>query len=473
MKTKKFITILLLLATVFTYGQTPEKIYTKPLEEVIRNLEQTYRVKFRYEKKNVAGLEVRYADWKFFPELEKTLDHILIPLELRYEKATDGIYEIKKWEYFRKTFEEGSQHLDALLKSYPDKESWEKRRTIVRKNILNVLGISEMKKSPLTVISSNFRKHAGYSVENIALEVLPGVYCSGSLYKPINFKGKIPAMLSPHGHFYNKDDNSIPNERGRYRPDQQYRCAMLAKMGVAVFSYDMFAWGASELQFTKEGHRSDLALIMQTWSSIRVLDYLSSLDFIDVSRIGVTAASGGGTQAMIITAIDDRITLSVPTVMLSSHFFGGCPCESGLPIHQIIGELPSNNAEIGAMAAPRPMLVISDGSDWTQTTPQIEFPYLKKIYTIYGQDKNVENVHLPLDEHDYGINKRTVLYEFVARKFILNDKSVKDKNGHYDETGVAIEPAEEMYTFGKDQRLPENAIYGIEALRKVIQNSKN
>lgn len=464
----KCITALMLMAVLFSKGQTPEQVYRNPLDEVLRNVEQTYHVSLKYDKKDIVGLEVRYADWKFFVDLETTLDRILIPLDLQYEKVGEKTYSIKKWDYYIKTFAEGAHHLESLIKSYPDKESWEKRKALVRQNILDVLGISMMKKSPLQVTSSNFRKHDGYSVENIALEVLPGVYLSGSLYKPLKFKGKIPAMLSPHGHFYGDTDDGC----GRYRPDQQYRCATLAKMGVAVFSYSMFAWGESALQFAKEDHYTGIALIMQTWNSIRALDYLSALDYVDPARIGVTAASGGGTQTMIITAIDERIKLSVPTVMLSAHFFGGCACESGLPIHQIRGGLQSNNVEFGAMAAPRPMLVISDGNDWTQNTPQIEYPWLKKIYALYGIEKNVENVHLQADVHDYGYNKRIAMYDFVARQFALNDKVVKDKSGKYDESGVTIEPAVEMYTFGKEHRLPENAIKGIEALRQVIQDAK-
>jgi hypothetical protein len=463
----------LLLSALYSFGQTAEQVYLKPMDEVLKNVEQVYHVTLRYDKKEIAGMRVRYADWKFFTDLETTLNHILIPLEMEYEKKGEKVYEITKWYYYQKSFEEGARHLEALIKSYQDKNSWEMRKVVVRKNILDVLGISGMKRGPMQIVRSNFRKHSGYSVENIALEVLPGVYLSGSLYQPLKVKGRIPAMLSPHGHFYNFTDPSIPNDRGRYRPDQQYRCAMLAKMGAAVFSYDMFAWGASELQFGAEGHRSDLSLIMQTWNSIRVLDYLSSLDYIDPARIGVTGASGGGTQAMVITAIDDRIKLSVPTVMLSAHFFGGCACESGLPIHQIKGGIQSNNVEFGAMTAPRPMLVISDGNDWTQNTPKIEFPYLKKIYALYGAENNVENVHLQSDVHDYGYNKRVAMYDFVARHFSLSDMLVRDKTGKYDESQVAIEPAEEMYVFGRDQRLPENAIKGIEELRKVIQNDKN
>ncbi|MCK9412901.1 MAG: acetylxylan esterase [Prolixibacteraceae bacterium] len=468
MKPQKCITILLLLAARCSQGQTPAQVYLKPLGEVLRNVEQTYHVTLKYDKKELEGLEVKYADWKFFSDLGTTLDRILIPLDLQYEKIGEKSYTVTKWDYYIKTFAEGARHLDALIKSYADKESWEKRKAIVKQNILDVQGISGMKKSPLRVISSNFRKHDGYSVENVALEVLPGVYLSGSVYKPLKFKGKIPAMLSPHGHFYGDTDDG----NGRYRPDQQYRCATLAKMGAAVFSYSMFAWGESALQFDNKEHYTSIALTMQTWNSIRVLDYLCSLDYVDPERIGVTGASGGGTQTMIITAIDDRIRLSVPTVMLSAHFYGGCACESGLPIHQIKGGPQSNNVEFGAMAAPRPMLVISDGTDWTQNTPKIEFPWLKKIYALYGMEKNVENVHLPTDVHNYGYNKRIAMYDFVARHFALKDKIVKDKTGKFDESGVTIEPAVEMYTFGKEKRLPENAIHGVEALRRVIQDAK-
>ena len=472
-RTLLILTGMMLFVAGSLIAQQPADVYQKPLKTVLDDIAKKYHVELVYEDKNVKDKNVDYADWKFFLNVEETLDNVLKPLELRYTKTGEAQYEIAKWEYFRKPFDEGRKHLAALLESYPTLEKWEARKAAVKQNILQKVGLSPLpRRNSLNPIKSNFRTHDGYSVENVALEVLPGVYLSGSLYKPLKGKAPFAAMLCPHGHFYNKVDTSVPNERGRYRPDQQYRCAMLARMGVIVFSYDMFAWGESALQTVKNDHRTGLALTMQTWNSMRVLDFLTSLKEVDTNRIGITAASGGGTQTFLAAALDSRITLSVPTVMVASHFFGGCPCESGLPIHQLDEGMQTNNAEIAAMFAPKPQLVISDGSDWTQTVPEIEFPYLKKVYGLYGKPENVKNAHLPNDQHDYGPSKRNAMYAFVVRQFKLDDSSLKNKEGEYDESNITIEPAKEMFVFGEGGHLPANAVKNADAIRKVLEQSK-
>ncbi|MFA5818830.1 MAG: alpha/beta hydrolase [Bacteroidales bacterium] len=466
MKIKLLVLFLLFEATMITSAQLPQDVYRKPLKEVLTDIEKRYKIKLEYSDNIIKGVDVMYPTWRYRIDTETTLTNILMPLDMVFQEKSDNVYQITKFEYYRKTFEEGKRHLDQLLASYPTVKEWDQRKAELRSCFLQQLRLSPLpKKTPLNPIYTQKRVMDGYTIENVAIETLPGVYLCGSLYRPS--KGKVPfaAVLNPHGHFPSAD----LNEYGRYRPDQQYRCATLARMGAVVFSYEMFAWGESLLQVEKEVHKTGLAITMQTLNSIRVLDFLTSLPYVDPKRIGVTAASGGGTQSFLITALDDRIAVSVPVVMVSSSFFGGCPCESGLPIHSCTN-LGTNNAEIAAMASPRPMLVVSETSDWTQTVPTIEFPYLKKVYSLYGKPENIENVHIENEEHNYGITKRLAMYDFMARHLGLNINAVKDKNGKIDESKCTIEKYDAMLVFGKEESLPANAVKGPDAIWKVLRS---
>ena len=465
MKTKL---IFLLVLVSFQYGlaQQPADVYRKPLKEVLTDIEKRYQIKLQYSESLVKGVEVMYPTWRYRSETEPTLANILLPLNMVFEKTGDNVYQVSRYSYSTRPVEEGKKHLDKLLASYPSKQMWESRKSELRKCFLVQLGLTPMpEKTPLNPVYTKKRKYDGYTVENVGIETIPGVYLCGSLYRPAKGKGPFPAVLCPHGHFPNTDLNLY----GRYRPDQQYRCATLARMGAVVFSYEMFGWGESLLQVDKDAHRTGLSLTMQTLNSIRVLDFLTSLSFVDPKRIGVTGASGGGTQTFLITAVDDRIAVSVPAVMVSSWFYGGCPCESGLPIHSCT-DLMTNNAEIAAMASPRPLLVISETSDWTKNVPEIEFPYLKKVYSLYGKPENVENVHIENEEHNYGITKRLAMYDFMARHLGLNVNAVKDKTGKIDESKVTIEKYELMLVFGKEGTLPVTAVKGLDKIKEVLKS---
>ena len=456
-----FLTGMSAASNLHAQSQNSDSQYKKPLAEVLKAVETRFQLKIKYTDAQVRDRWVNYADWRFRANADETLANILTPLDLKVNKEKPGLYKLKEYEYYRWEVADGWAYLDTLALQYHDQASWEKRKAQIRPELYKALLLDPLPAKPLSVpVVTAKRVMDGYTVENIAIEILPGVWINGSLYKPLNINGKVPVVLSPDGHW----------DKQRYRADCQIRCAMIAKMGGMAFSYDLFGWGESQLQFKYEDHRRSLAQTIQTLGGIRILDYVSSLKETDKTRIGISGGSGGGSHTVLIAAMDDRIKLSAPVVSMSSYFYGGCPCESGMPIHQCGGG--TNNVELAAMAAPYPQLIVSDGSDWTAQTPQHDFPYLQKLYGYYGVESKVENVHLPDEKHDFGIHKRIALYDFLIKYFHLNAAGLRDKKGSYDERKVTIEKENALYVFGdKGESLPKNAVMGFDQLEKLF-NSK-
>jgi hypothetical protein len=461
---KKLKLILLILSLpVCLFAQTADDQYRKPLKDVLDEIQVIFKVRLKCPDELVKDKWLNYAEWRIRRySLEKTLTNVLAPFDYYFVIEKEKVYKIKTFEYARRTDEEGKEHCAYLSTLYNDLNSWEARKKELRECMISALGLNPMpKKTRSKPIITNKRVMDGYTIENVAIETLPGLYVCGSLYRPIKYKGLTPILLNPDGHFAD----------GRYRADCQYRCAIQARMGAVAFSYDLFAWGESKLQFKDEDHRRSIANTIQNLNAIRILDFLTSLKGVDTTRIAITGGSGGGSQTMQLTAIDSRIKVSIPVVMVSSHFYGGCPCESGMPFQLCGGG--TNNAEIAAMAAPRPMLIISDGKDWTSTVPALEFPFIQRIYGFYGKTDMVKNAHFPEEGHDYGLSKRLALYEFIAEYLGLDINRVKNKDGKIDESKCTIEEYPAMYVFGKNgENLPANAIKDINVLIKVLEDSR-
>jgi hypothetical protein len=160
--------------------------------------------------------------------------------------------------------------------------------------------------------------------------------------------------------------------------------------------------------------------------------------------------------------------VSVPVVMVSAHFDGGCTCESGLPVFKGPNH-ETNLAQVAALAAPRRQLLISCGADWTKNTPRVEYPYIREIYALHGQPGNIENVHLAAEAHDYGSSKRQAAYRFLARTLGLKRDAVPSTaDGLVDESFVTVEPPENLRVFNADHPRPGRAVQGSKAVAAAL-----
>ncbi|WP_235954589.1 alpha/beta hydrolase family protein [Cyclobacterium salsum] len=351
------------------------------------------------------------------------------------------------------TEEEGAAFLQMMREEYKSERAWDKRAKDIRKQILKGTELQRMpEKTALNPILGEVRVHEGYQVQNVAFESLPGVYVTGSVYMPLENSGKLPGILSPHGHWDQEGDV------GRYRADAQKRFASLARMGAMVFAYDAVGYGQQkELGWE---HRADGEVLkMQLWNSIRGVDFILSLGA-DPERLAVTGASGGATQSFLLAAVDDRIDVAAPVVMVSAHFFGGCVCESGMPIHKS-KNFQTNNVEIAALIAPKPLLLVSVGGDWTKNTPEVEYPHIQYIYNLKGKPERVQNVHIPEDNHGYDAKKRQAVYPFLAKHLGLDLSKALHADGSLKEADVVLEAQETLYPFDDNNPFPETGITSI------------
>ena len=395
--------------------------YTRILHDIMEDVSTRFHVRFKYNVDTV-GKRLPYADYRVRPySIEETLTNICKYFDFNWWKQSDNLYKIKPYEYPRRHTDDGSKMLAYLNTLYSDKVQFENRKDSVRKEVRQLLGIDAYKDSLVhkKPILGKVRKYDGYTVQNICLETLPGEHVFGSIYTPAK-KGKHALIICPDGHF----------NGGRYRKDEQQRLATLARMGAICVDFDLYGWGQSEQEYGKDSHHTDRAHVIQALNAEVLLDYMwNNRKDVDKKRIGVNGGSGGGTHTVLMTVLDDRITAAAPTVNLASHFDGGCPCESGKPIQTAGGG--TCNPELLAFFAPKPLLVVSDGGDWTASVPELEFPYLQRVYGFYGAQNKVENVHLPQERHDYGVNKRNANYEFFIKVFGLDRKM-------WDESKVTI-----------------------------------
>ncbi len=345
--------------------------------------------------------------------------------------------------------------------AFKSRAEWETRAAHLRKQIQFAAGLLPMPvKSPLHAEVFGRQERKGYSVEKVLLETMPGFYLGGNLYRPTAMKGPLPAVVSPHGHWaYGRLENSnvasIPG-----------RCINLARQGYVVFSYDMIGYDDTiQMPHVATGKREQLwgfgLLGMQLWNSIRVVDFLESLPYVDRERIGATGASGGATQILMLQAIDERIKFSSPVNMISSIYQGGSPCENA-PLLRI----GTNNMEIAALMAPRPMLMVSTTQDWTKNTPRVEYPAMQAMYRLYDKEVNVQT-HEVDAPHNYNRESREAVYRFFAKTVLGADPQSPD----FAEKGFTPEKlGDSLALFNRS--LPLNALNYAQIVDQWILNAQ-
>jgi hypothetical protein len=356
------------------------------------------------------------------------------------------------------------------------REAWEARKKELRQRILFSAGLWPMpKKTPLNPRVTGKIVMADYTVENVALETLPGFYLCGNLYRPKGRVGRTAAIVNPHGHWANgrlemQPDVPIASPPPAAPADGRGNLVSigvnLAKQGFVVFAYD--AVGYNDTRQVDHKFANGLApwiwgvseMGLQLWDSIRVVDYLQSLPDVDKNRIGVTGASGGGSQTFLLTAVDDRIKAAVPVNMVSAYMQGGCLCENGPGLR-----VGTDNAEVAAMFAPKPLLLVACTGDWTSKNPVEEWPAIRRVYNLYDAAGKTAVKQFNY-QHNYNVESREAMYAWFG-KWLMNDPDAS----HFKEKEFTADVSA-MRVWNDKNPLPSDALGESALTESMIRSSR-
>jgi hypothetical protein len=327
--------------------------------------------------------------------------------------------------------------------------AWEKRAEEVRQRVRVATGLWPLpERTPLNAAVFGRVDRPDFTVEKVAFESFPGHFVTGLLFRPKGKTGRLPAVLSPHGHEGRLWDYGEKNVRGMIargeerfersgRFPQLARCATLARMGCVSFIWDMLGYADSVQISTAVAHRyskqrpeldtperwgffsaqAELRLQsilgVQAWNALRALDFLAGLPDVDPARIGVTGSSGGGTQTILVCALDPRPAAAFPQGMVSTSMQGGCTCENTCYLR-----IGTGNVELTGLFAPKPQGMTA-ANDWTKEMMTKGLPELEKLYALYGAKDRVMcklQVHFP---HNYNYVTRALMYSWFNKHLKL------------------------------------------------------
>lgn len=317
------------------------------------------------------------------------------------------------------------------FRAFTDRTAWEARARWVREQTLVAAGLWPLpERCPLNPVVTKTIDRGDYVIENVYFTSLPGFYLTGTLFRPKG-PGPFPGVLNTHGHARNGRHHDA-GAKAADRFPYQARCASLAKLGCVAFLYDMVGYADSQqLRHPTDAPKSrvpdgvdDLeglecelhgvsTLGLQTWNSIRALDYLASRPDVDPRRLACTGESGGATQTLLLMMADPRLAAAAPVCMVSPGFQGDCTCEQAA-----LAKVGTDTVEYCAAFAPKPLLILCATGDWTKDLPEDGGPEIRATYTLMGASNNLEIVRHNAP-HNYNRMSRETMYNWLNRTFGL------------------------------------------------------
>lgn len=340
---------------------------------------------------------------------------------------------------------------DRALSDYTDVNTWRRLFPERHRQFLEMMGLEDLPpydhRSPLNVKVTGVVERPKYRIEKLYYESLPKLYVTANLYIPNGLTSRASGVLYVCGH------------SDKQKVHYQAHARRFAELGFICLIVDTIQLG--EVRGYHHGcHREGwfhwysrgyTPAGIEMLNGIRGLDLLVQRPDVDANRLGVTGISGGGATSWWVAAGDDRVRVSAPvcgTATLASHIYdrtidGHCDCMWWLNTYGW------DLADVGAIIAPRPLMIASSDRDGIFTIASIREVYgqLKRLYEMLGKPENIQLVETP-GPHSYHERSRTAIFSWFIKH--LQGKEVPaDQVGDLDESLEKQESEETLRVFVK------------------------
>ena len=327
-----------------------------------------------------------------------------------------------------------SEYIQQLIPLFnvPDRTTWEHQASALRQEILDKVVFRGVPQEWIdwkaeTMWEDTLKVGPGYQIRKLRYHALPGLWIPALLYEPIQTQAKMPAILNVNGHV---------GPPGKSTDYEQLRCINLAKKGVLALHPEWFYFGELAGEDYKHNRMAYLDLCGISGLSTFYLAMRGGLDVLydypstDLNRVGMTGLSGGGWQTIILSALDERISLSVPNA-------GYIDLKNRIDYRSDIGDLEQNPTDLVSIAdytyltgmlAPRPTLLlynqkddccfVAERAESAVYHPAIPFFQLfeKTADFVYYENKDPGT-------HNYDLDNREQFYRFVKKHYALLDST--------------------------------------------------
>jgi dienelactone hydrolase len=347
-------------------------------------------------------------------------------------------------DYIRAQAEAAYRRRNAALAKLTTPGAIRQRQRWVAETFWKLAG-GRPERTPLNARTTGAFEREGYRVEKVVYESQPNFFITANLYIPKAGKPPWPGVLVQMGH-------TLDGKAGYQR-----LCQWLARFGFLVLGFDPMGQGertyypgdapyrsriGADEEHTRPGRqmllKGDSSMRLQTWDAVRSLDYLAAHPLVDPKRLASTGQSGGGTNTMLLAAVDSRLAAAAVccgnTENIACANFnppGSTDDAEQNPVGG--GPLGFDRWDLLYPLAPKPLLVLASDKDFFGTySPNYinsgveEYTKLKQIYARLGHADKIAWFGTPLP-HGLAYDLRLEIYNWLARWLKGETKRIEEE----------------------------------------------